>query len=494
MPNLLLVADNHSCNVDCHKSAEGDMGNENKYPAESTTMNIIFLDFDGVMDTAYYDAYLVRNDLPESDANGRPLFDPQCIDNLKKIIEHTGADIVVTSDWKYIDSFSNLLDMWEQRKMPGLLLDTTPNISSHRGNEIDCWLKECKSACNYVIIDDLGAENFNYHQLENLVIVNPYTGLDDNVADRAISILNRQINNETTKLFLNKNFMILNHIKDLLQKVMYGETEVKDVPQPLLQSKLILGAITGDVIGSFYEFYNIKSTTFPLFRGASRFTDDTVMTIAVADWILSDDKITCVLKEWGNRYIAAGYGGMFYNWLQSENPQPYNSFGNGSAMRVSYVGWAFDTLEKTLDMAKQSAEVSHNHPEGIKGAQAIAACIFLARTGKTKQEIKEYIETTFGYDLNRSCNEIRPGYKFDVTCQGSVPEAIVAFLDSHDFEDAIRLAISLGGDSDTIGAMTGAIAEAHYGGVPADIAQEVLKRLPNDFIEIMLQFSQKFVK
>lgn len=454
-------------------------------------MNIIFLDFDGVMYTASYDAYLVQNDLPECDADGRPLFDPKSIDNLNKIIEQTGADIVVTSDWKYIDSYSSLLEMWEERNMPGFLTDTTPNMSRSRGVEIDCWLKECKVKCNYVIIDDLGAENFNHHQLERLIVVNPFTGLDEDVADKAIAILNHPINNETK----NKNSIgDINHIKDLLSQVMYGNTEDKNVPQRLLQRKMILGAITGDVIGSFYEFCNVKTTEFPLFRECSNYTDDTVMTIAVADWLLSCNRVALTLRKWGNRYIAAGYGEMFYNWLQSENPQPYNSFGNGSAMRVSYVGWAFDTLEKTLDMAKHSAEVSHNHPEGIKGAQAIAACVFLARTGKTKQEIKEYIETTFGYDLSRTCDEIRPGYKFNETCQGSVPEAIVAFLDSHDFEDAIRLAISLGGDSDTIGAMTGAIAEAFYGEVPEAIAEEVLTRLPNDFIEIMLQFSQKFVK
>ncbi len=375
--------------------------------------------------------------------------------------------------------------------MPGFLTDTTPNMSSHRGYEIDSWLKECKAECNYIIIDDLDTENFNHHQLERLIVVNPFTGLDEDVVDKAIAILNHPINNETK----NKNSMgDINHIKDLLSQVMYGNTEDKNVPQRLLQRKMILGAITGDVIGSFYEFCNVKTTEFPLFGEGSNYTDDTVMTIAVADWLLSCNRVALTFRKWGNRYIAAGYGEMFYNWLQSENPQPYNSFGNGSAMRVSYVGWAFDTLEKTLDMAKHSAEVSHNHPEGIKGAQAIAACVFLARTGKTKQEIKEYIETTFGYDLSRTCDEIRPGYKFNETCQGSVPEAIVAFLDSHDFEDAIRLAISLGGDSDTIGAMTGAIAEAFYGEVPEAIAEEVLTRLPNDFIEIMLQFSQKFVK
>ena len=218
------------------------------------------------------------------------------------------------------------------------------------------------------------------------------------------------------------------------------------------------------------------------------------MTVANADWLLSGDSLFGIMQDWGNRYPTAGYGGMFLDWLQIYDPQPYNSFGNGSAMRVSPVGWAFDTLEKTLEAAKQSAEITHNHPEGIKGAQATAACIFLARTGKSKQEIKEYIEHTFGYNLNRTCDEIRPTYQFDVTCQGSVPESITAFLDSTDFESAIRLAVSLGGDADTMGAITGGIAEAFYGGVPEYIRKEVRKRLPNEFIDVMQRFYQKFVK
>jgi ADP-ribosylglycohydrolase len=185
---------------------------------------------------------------------------------------------------------------------------------------------------------------------------------------------------------------------------------------------------------------------------------------------------------------------MFRTWLREDELKPYNSFGNGSAMRVSPVGWAFDTLEETLEAAKLSAEVTHNHPEGIKGAQATAACIFMARTGKSKHEIKEYIEQTFGYNLSRTCDEIRPDYQFDVTCQGSVPESLIAFLESTDFENAIRLAVSLGGDADTMGAITGGIAEAFYDGVPEHIRKEVLKRLPNEFIVVMQKFYQKFVE
>lgn len=256
----------------------------------------------------------------------------------------------------------------------------------------------------------------------------------------------------------------------------------------------LCGAIAGDIVGSVYEFSPFKSTEFSLFCYSSEFTDDSVMTVANADWLLSRDSLFGIMQDWGNRYPTAGYGGMFLNWLQNYDPQPYNSFGNGSAMRVSPVGWAFDTLEKTLEAAKQSAEVTHNHPEGIKGAQATAACIFLARTGKSKQEIKEYIENTFSYNLSRTCDEIRPSYYFDVTCQGSVPESIIAFLDSTDFESAIRLAVSLGGDADTMGAITGGIAEAFYGGVPEHIRKEVQKRLPKEFINVMQEFYAKFIK
>ena len=261
-----------------------------------------------------------------------------------------------------------------------------------------------------------------------------------------------------------------------------------------LDVKFLCGAIAGDIIGSVYEFESFKETDFPLFRSSSTFTDDTVMTVANADWLLTCDDLIGIMKGYGNRFQGRGYGGMFIKWLKENEPEPYNSFGNGSAMRVSPVGWAFDTLEETLEAAKQSAEVTHNHPEGIKGAQATAACIFLARTGKSKQEIKEYIEETFGYNLSRTCDEIRPTYVFDESCQGTVPESIVAFLESTDFENAIRLAVSLGGDADTIGAITGGIAEAYYGGVPEHIRIEVLKRLPIKIIRVMQNFYHKFVE
>ena len=257
----------------------------------------------------------------------------------------------------------------------------------------------------------------------------------------------------------------------------------------------LFGAIAGDIIGSRYEFFPHKDKNFILFHNEySDYTDDTVMTIANAHWLISDKSLFEIMQDYGKRYPTAGYGGMFKDWLKTNNPKPYNSFGNGSAMRVSPVGWAFDTLEKTLEVAKRSAEITHNQPEGIKGAQATAACIFLARTGKCKKEIKEYVEVQFGYNLNRTCDEIRPTYKFDGSCQGTVPESIIAFLESTDFESAIRLSVSLGGDADTMGTITGAIAEAFYGGVPEYIKEEVIKRLPNEFIEVMHKFYLKFVK
>jgi len=257
--------------------------------------------------------------------------------------------------------------------------------------------------------------------------------------------------------------------------------------------KLLLGGIAGDIIGSIYEFNPVRFKDFELFKSNSTYTDDTVMTIANAEWLLSKGVLMDIMRKYGHKYPGAGYGGMFYDWLKSRCPKPYNSFGNGSAMRVSPVGWAFDTLEETLEAAKQSAEITHNHPEGIKGAQATAACIFMARTGKSKQEIKEYVETKFGYDLSRTCNEIRPTYQFNESCQGTVPESIIAFLESTDFESAIRLTVSLGGDADTMGAITGAIAEAYYNVIPEHIKNEVLKRLPEEFINALGEFYNRFI-
>lgn len=260
-----------------------------------------------------------------------------------------------------------------------------------------------------------------------------------------------------------------------------------------MENNMLIGAIAGDIIGSIYEYRSIKTTDFELFLDYSSFTDDTILTVANADWLLTGDSLLGIMQDYGYRY-PSDYGGWFQSWLKEYDPHPYNSWGNGAAMRVSPVGWAFDTLETTLEVAQKSAEVTHNHPEGIRGAQATAACIYLARTGKSKQEIKEYIETTFGYDLSRTCDEIRPTYQSDPSCQGTVPESIIAFLESTNYENAIRLTISLGGDADTMGAITGGIAEAYYKTIPPYIKEETLKRLPEEFIGILQKFYNKFVK
>jgi len=251
----------------------------------------------------------------------------------------------------------------------------------------------------------------------------------------------------------------------------------------------MLGAITGDIIGSVFEWDNHKSTEFPLFGKRCTFTDDSVLTIAVADAILNKRDYADALRDWARRYPDRGYGGNFGVWaFQKQDTQPYNSWGNGSAMRVSPVGFAYDTLEETLAEAQRSADVTHNHPEGIKGAQSTAAAIFLARQKKSKEEIKGYIAGKFGYDLEQTLDEIRPGYNFDVSCMGTMPVALLAFLESNDFEHAIRLAVSVGGDTDTICCITGGIAEAFYGGVPQEIAKETMVRLPEDMLDIIDNF------
>lgn len=231
----------------------------------------------------------------------------------------------------------------------------------------------------------------------------------------------------------------------------------------------MLGAIFGDIVGSIYEFNNIKTTRFELLDKHSTFTDDSILTIAVADWllqgVLTKDRLIFNLKNYVKKYPnpKGVYGSRFRHWALDKDSKPYNSWGNGSAMRVSAVGWAFDTLEETEKIAGLTAEITHNHPEGIKGAQATAAAIYMARTCSTKKQIKEYIENKYNYNLSRTCDEIRPNYCFNESCAKTVPEAIIAFLDSSDFESAIRLAVSLGGDSDTLTCITGSIAEAFYG-------------------------------
>lgn len=255
----------------------------------------------------------------------------------------------------------------------------------------------------------------------------------------------------------------------------------------------MLGAIIGDIVGSVYEWNNIKTKDFPLFSSKCFFTDDTVMTVAIAEGLMNGgDKEDFVkaMKKYGRMYPDAGYGGGFGSWLFSEDIHPYNSWGNGSAMRVSPVAWMFDTLSEVEQYAEISAEVTHNHPEGIKGAQATAAAIFLARKGNTKDEIKAYIKSKYGYDFSRTLDEIRPSYDFNESCQETVPEAITAFLESVDFEDAIRNAISLGGDSDTLAAITCSIAEAFYG-VPEEIKEKALAILDERLRNVYSQFSER---
>jgi ADP-ribosylglycohydrolase len=254
----------------------------------------------------------------------------------------------------------------------------------------------------------------------------------------------------------------------------------------------MIGAIAGDIIGSVYEHRPIKTKEFPLFDPRCRFTDDSVLTVAVADSILAGRPYLESMQEIGRRYPAAGYGGAFIQWLHSDDPQPYNSWGNGSAMRVSPVGFAFATQEEVLRQAQKTAEISHNHPEGIKGAQAAALAVFLSRTGHDKEEIRKQIGQGFGYDLERAVDDIRPGYSFDISCQGTVPEAIIAFLDSQSYEDAVRNAVSLGGDSDTLACITGAIAEAFYGTVPSNIRTKVKALLPPDLWAITEKFCRMY--
>jgi ADP-ribosylglycohydrolase len=250
----------------------------------------------------------------------------------------------------------------------------------------------------------------------------------------------------------------------------------------------MLGAIVGDIFGAAYEGQPLKREDFDLFDAPRFFTDDTVLTVATADALVGDGDYAAAYRRWGRRYPNRGYGGTFRIWLEGGIQGPYNSFGNGSAMRVSPVGWAFATLEETLAEAARSAAVTHDHPEGIKGAQAVAAAVFLARHGATKEEIRTQISDWFAYDLVRTVAEIRPHYGFDVTCQGSVPEALIAFLDADDFEHALRLAISLGGDADTQAAIAGSVAEAFWGGVSERIEAEARPQLDDELWDVVERF------
>ena len=288
------------------------------------------------------------------------------------------------------------------------------------------------------------------------------------------------------------------------KRVLKFSEQVTKIEKPPKTKTALYGAILGDIIGSPYEFDGdvdgVKKTKdFIFFKGDAGFTDDTVMTIAIAEALLdvgrnADEETVCSaaviksMRKWGKKYPYAGYGSGFRRWLETDNPKPYNSFGNGSAMRVSAAGWLYDSMFDTREVARWTAQVSHNHLEGIKGAIAVASAIFLARKGSSKDDIKNYIEYEFNYDLSRSLDEIRPTYRHDGSCQGTVPEAIIAFLESTDFEDAIRNAVSLGGDADTLTCITGSIAEAFYG-VPQNLIEKCREYLPKKFLNIVDKFN-----
>lgn len=254
----------------------------------------------------------------------------------------------------------------------------------------------------------------------------------------------------------------------------------------------MLGAIAGDVIGSVHEGARTKTKDFPLFTPRSRFTDDTVLTVAVAECLLRGRDYVDAFHDYFAAYPSRGFGGTFIHWASSRRREPYNSWGNGSAMRVSPVAYAATTIEEVLAEARRSAEVTHNHEEGIRGAQATAAAVFLARTGRSKEEIRRYIEEQFEYLLDETLDDLRPTYPFDVSCQGSVPQSILAFLESNSYEDAVRNAISLGGDADTMACIAGAIAEAYYGGVSAEIEERVLARLDDRLRGVVNEFRERY--
>lgn len=307
----------------------------------------------------------------------------------------------------------------------------------------------------------------------------------ESIFDRVLrKFFNGKRDEKTLKILTEQNNPMHNFIVETLNTVDNG----------LLNKRALalIGAICGDIIGSWYEFCSTKRLDFELFTDRSRFTDDTVCSIAIADALINGKDFVGKLKYWCRKYPKAGYGGNFDWWFRQEHPQPYNSWGNGSAMRVSPVGAYAASVEKALELAKESAEISHNHPEGIKGAQATALAIYLALEGSTKEEIKAQIENRFGYDLSRKYEDIQPRYTFDVSCQGSVPEAIIAFLESSDYESAVRLAVAYGGDADTQAAITGGIAAAYYGEIPDFILTECFNRLPLDIKEVIAKFNVRY--
>ena len=261
----------------------------------------------------------------------------------------------------------------------------------------------------------------------------------------------------------------------------------------------MLGAIIGDIVGSRFEWNNIKTKEFEFFTQECTVTDDSIMSLAVAKALLDSEKeldklskiAASCLQEIGRPYHNCGYGGLFYEWMYSDSPQPYNSFGNGAAMRVSACGYAAESLEEAVNLSRAVTEITHNHPEGIKGAEATIAALYMAKSGCNIVEIRDYINVNY-YPMDFTLDDIRSSYRFDVTCQGTVPQAITAFLESSDFEDAIRNAISIGGDSDTLAAITGGIASAYYG-IPAGIRKEALSFLDKRLMEILLEFENTYL-
>ncbi|MCP4571520.1 MAG: ADP-ribosylglycohydrolase family protein [bacterium] len=254
----------------------------------------------------------------------------------------------------------------------------------------------------------------------------------------------------------------------------------------------MLGAIAGDIIGSPHEFESMKSTDFPLYVAASRFTDDTVLTAATAFSLMTDGDYAANYRLFGRLYPLAGYGSRFDQWLKGEDTTPYGSYGNGSAMRVSPVGFALDDENEVLAEAERSAAVTHDHPEGIKGAQAVALAVFLARRGADAETLRGELTSRFGYDLARTPEGIRPGYVFDETCQGSVPEALICALVGDDWERCVRLAVSLGGDADTLACMAGAVAQARFGGVPKEVDTQAQALLPAHLLDIVKDFEARY--
>ena len=352
--------------------------------------------------------------------------------------------------------------------------------------------------------DDLRAAGMPDDVVEALQLLthDPAEPYMDYVARIAENPLARRV--KQADLLHNSDTSRLDDVDDKALARVAKYAEALALLQKPTDDRAMLGAVIGDIVGSVFEWHNIKTTAFPLFVNESTFTDDTVMTVAVAKALLQAGNkasglahgidrsllgkgaIAC-MQAFGRSYPHAGYGGKFSKWLRTSHPEPYNSWGNGSAMRVSPVGWVATSVEQAELLAADTAQVTHNHPEGIKGAQATAACIYLARVGFDNEEIRAYVERNHGYELGFSLDDIRAHYDFDVSCQGSVPQAIVAFLESDGFEDAIRRAVSIGGDSDTIAAITGGIAHARYG-VPLDIAIEARHRLPEDLLGIVDEF------